>query len=195
MKNFIKNNIVLVLGVTLPILLSAVFFVANELPKYFVEDPKYSLLFAGNGYYTGAPYNFKVEQGKLKLFFTPPQNMSANYKPPVPELYKFDPVKNTVNTIEFSTASFAQDAPSEIVLPETESLTVDTSPTAPDGYTFTSSRHYDTDIAMGIFFGRGYSSMTVIEKNRRKVKLPNSAQYPYYYDIHFIGWITKEEGK
>lgn len=45
MKKFIKENFVLVLGLTLPLLLVLLFFVVIVLPKLFVMPPQHEMAY------------------------------------------------------------------------------------------------------------------------------------------------------
>ena len=49
-KEFVKANMVLVVGLTLPIVLMAGFLVAAGLPQPLADPPKYSLVFAVTDY-------------------------------------------------------------------------------------------------------------------------------------------------
>ena len=46
MKNFIKENLVLVIGLALPVLLVVLFFVATVIPKAYNTPPQYEVLFS-----------------------------------------------------------------------------------------------------------------------------------------------------
>jgi hypothetical protein len=50
MKNWIKENLVLVVGLTLPLLLIVLFFVATVIPKAFGTPPQYEMLFTSMRY-------------------------------------------------------------------------------------------------------------------------------------------------
>ena len=46
MKKFIRENLVLVMGVSLPVLLVILFFLTSVLPKSLAEPPQHDLLFS-----------------------------------------------------------------------------------------------------------------------------------------------------
>jgi len=79
-KDFIKANLVLVVGLTLPIVLMAGFLVASGLPERTADPPKYSLVFSVTDFSQGAaaiPVSVRlvVQDGVLKAQYTrlPPQ--------------------------------------------------------------------------------------------------------------------------
>ena len=45
MKKFVKENLVLVVGLTLPLMLVLLFFVATLIPKAMGTPPQYEMLF------------------------------------------------------------------------------------------------------------------------------------------------------
>ena len=50
MKNWIKENLVMVIGLALPVLLIVVFFVATVIPKMASTPPQYEVLFSVQDY-------------------------------------------------------------------------------------------------------------------------------------------------
>ena len=54
-KEFVKANLVLVVGLALPIVLMAGFLVASGLPQRMADPPKYSLVFAVTDFSQGSP--------------------------------------------------------------------------------------------------------------------------------------------
>ena len=83
MNKFIKDNIVLVLGISLPLLLVALFALASTLPALFVEDPKHDFVFSDNNY---GQLRFEVVNEKLHLRQIPNQ-YAAPVEPPL--LYRY----------------------------------------------------------------------------------------------------------
>ncbi|NOS95053.1 MAG: hypothetical protein HOP26_01355, partial [Methylotenera sp.] len=61
MKNFIKENLVLVIGLTLPLLLIVLFFVATVIPKVMGTPPQYEMLFTTNHYDYQNPADYLLE--------------------------------------------------------------------------------------------------------------------------------------
>ena len=71
MKNWIKENLVLAIGLTLPLLLIVLFFVASVLPKSMGKPPQYEMLFSTMKYeYQKSPdyvLDFKVKDKKIMV--------------------------------------------------------------------------------------------------------------------------------
>lgn len=83
MIKLLKENIVLALGISLPLLLVALFVLAGTLPALFVDDPKHDFLFSDNNY---GQLRFEVINEKLHLRLTPNQ-YSTTVEPP--SLYRY----------------------------------------------------------------------------------------------------------
>ncbi len=83
MHKFLKENIVLALGISLPLLLVALFVLAGTLPALFVDDPKHDFLFSDNNY---GQLRLEVVNERLHLRLTPNQ-YAAPGDPPV--LYRY----------------------------------------------------------------------------------------------------------
>lgn len=95
MKKFIKENIVLTLGISLPLLFVLFFIVAGALPKYLVADPKYDFFFSEG---VESYIEFKVQQQKLYIKVNP-KNMKK--LPAVPRLYRYIAATGNVQEIAF----------------------------------------------------------------------------------------------
>jgi hypothetical protein len=95
MKQFIKENIVLALGVSLPLLLVLLFMLASILPAYFVEAPRHDVLFSDGRY---SYVTFEVQQQKLHLKIDPA--VYQNNKD-LPRLYRYISATGQVKEITF----------------------------------------------------------------------------------------------
>lgn len=83
MRKFLRENIVLALGMSLPLLLVALFMLANAFSGAFIENPRYDFLFYDGDY---NQIEFEVVNEKLNLKITP--NRYGNYK--MPALYRYN---------------------------------------------------------------------------------------------------------
>jgi hypothetical protein len=81
-QKFIKENIVLVLGISLPLLLVGFFILASVLPAMFVENPRYDFLFSDGAY---SQMKFEVVNGKLHIKVTANQYGDRT----TPTLYRY----------------------------------------------------------------------------------------------------------
>jgi hypothetical protein len=95
MKNFIKQNIVLAVGISLPLLLVALFILASILPAYFVEAPRYDVVFSDGRY---SYVNFEVQQQKLHMKIDPAIYLNEKS---LPRLYRYAAATGTVQEITY----------------------------------------------------------------------------------------------
>ena len=73
MKSFLKTNIVLVVGVALPLLLMAFFYVAQRASVAGIDPPGYDAVIAVDYHdrWTDYPYRIGVDEGKLVVRYRP----------------------------------------------------------------------------------------------------------------------------
>lgn len=83
MKKFIKDNIVLTLGISLPLVLVGLFMAASTLPKYLVADPQYDVFFSDGRY---SYIEFQVQQQKLTMRVDPARYQNEKS---LPHLYRY----------------------------------------------------------------------------------------------------------
>ena len=195
MKNFIKENLVLVIGLTLPLLLIVLFFVATVIPKAMGTPPQYEMLFTTVRYeYQNSPdylLDFAVKNQQLTVKAQKNENKDRNYN--VKKLMAYDGKTETVREIAIDIAKTAGASNGvEVVLEETKNMTIDTSSVSPDGYTL-DGPHYGGGGLMGGIFGGGYrNSGFRIKKGSVGYKIPNEQQNYYYNQVQFVGWVVKK---
>ena len=195
MKNWIKENLVLAIGLTLPILLIVLFFVASVLPKSMGTPPQYEMLFSTMKYeYQKSPdymLDFKVKDKKLMVSAKKMDDKNNNGS--ATKLMAYDGKTETVREIAIDNAKTGAAASSgEIVLVETKDLVIDTNAVSPDGYVLDGS-NYNGNGLVGGLFGGGYRNQGYrLKKGSIGYKISNQ-QGNYYYDqMQFIGWVVKK---
>lgn len=194
MKNWIKENLVLAIGLTLPILLIVLFFVATVIPKSMGVPPQYEMLFTVNQYdYQNKPdyfLDFKVKNKKLvvKAKKIDDKTNCCN----TTKLMAYDGKNEIVREIAIDiNKTGAAASAGEIVLDETKDLTIDTSAISPDGYAL-GDPNYNSGGLLGGLFGGGYQNNGYrLKKGGVSYKIPN-AQADYYNQLQFIGWVVKK---
>ena len=108
MKNWIKENLVLVIGLALPILLIVLFFVATVIPKMVSTPPKYEVLFSVQDYgYQNKPdytidFNVKNNQLMVKAKKTDGKDNYYNSK----KLMAYDAKNEVMREISIDTSQF-----------------------------------------------------------------------------------------
>jgi hypothetical protein len=191
MKNFIKENLVLVIGLTLPILLIVLFFVASVIPKSMGTPPQYEMLFTTTKYdYQNKPeyaidFNVKNQQLMVKA----KKYDEKNYNNVSKILMAYDGKTETVREIKFDASKFSDG--NEVPLEEIKNLNIDTAAISPDGYTL-EGPNYGGNGLLGGLFGGGYRNNDYrLKKGAVGYKIPNYQADYYYNQLQFIGWIVK----
>ncbi|MDP3679178.1 MAG: hypothetical protein Q8R23_08870 [Methylotenera sp.] len=195
MKNFIKQNLVLVTGLTLPLLLIVLFFMATVIPKAMGTPPQYEMLFTTTRYdYQNPPdylLDFAVKNQQLTVKARKSENKDRNYNAKI--LMAYDGKTETVREISIDIAKTAEAAINgEVVLAETKNMTIDTSSLSPDGYTLDGPSYGGGGMMMGMFGGGYRNSGFRLKKGGAGYQIPNTQQNYYYNQVQFIGWVVKK---
>lgn len=192
MKQFFKENFVLVLGVSLPVLLIIVFMIAQSMTK-LVDPPRYKAVFAiQNNYNSHTYYSFKVDKdGKLTVTYKEPKDHPnrANYAY-TSRLYVFDPVKDHTREIELTPPDDLEEGQTQVIdVPDVSTLRLNPSREAPDGYIFEEYYSRNGNLFTEIFGYNHRRARYALSKNSRHVPIKDTR---YYYGHHdFIGWIIE----
>ncbi len=192
MKNFIKENLVLLIGLALPVLLIVLFFVATVIPKMYSTPPQYEVLFSVQDYTSQnkqdyiVDFKVKNKQLMIKTKKADDKNYSYNSK----KLMAYDAKTEVMREISIDESKFSDGA--EILLEETKNMTIDTAMVAPDGYMLENQGYSGTGLIGGLF-GGGYRNHGYrLKKGNVGYKI-NTQQNNYYYDqLSFIGWVVKK---
>jgi hypothetical protein len=193
LKNFIKENFVLVTGLALPVLLVVLFFVASVVPRALIAPPQYEMLFMEPLYGSSSPYDvdFIVKDGVLKARVWKVTQSGAMLTRK--KLMVYDGKTQNVREIPYDVSKIG-DVPdkTEIVLDEFKNMKVDGHRKAPDGYEF-ENYGYSSGGIVGDLFGGGYhSGAPRVTKGSAAFKIPINDNNYYGYDIQFIGWIIQK---
>ncbi len=163
-KNFIKENIVLVIGLLLPLLLVFLFILSSAIPRMMATAPAYDFLFSINQYdntqNAKLAVNLKVDKnGKVIAVVRNTETAHRYY----PELYRYR-AKDGYATAVKSKHFLDEILDNESSIKSTKTIGVPNSvarlelnddSVSPDGYTLDTSRNYGSNgIAGEIFYGR-----------------------------------------
>ncbi len=194
MKPFLKENFVLVLGISLPVILIIVFMLAQSMTK-LVDPPQYSAVFVlENNHNNDMFYKFKVKNNKLVVTYKKPDkedkyNANYNYRT---SLYIFDPVKDDVEEITLETPENAKDGKwVNVTVPNVKDLQINPAKESPDGYIFEEHHRRNSNIFSDIFGYYSGKNRYALTKQGRHVPIKNMS-YTYGRDT-FIGWVVKGE--
>jgi hypothetical protein len=199
LTKFLKDNFVLVVGLTLPILLMIGFIVFSSLPRSLTDPPQHDLIFAAPDYSASSnlPVNVMliVKDGELKAQYTRVAQApnGGYYSSGWKKLYRYQAGPQTVRELAFG---IPQDVASivpmrEDVVDATKDLKLDTTLRAPDGYELdygsSRSRGLLTDI-----FGGSSSYEPRLRKGASSVRLRTGDGRIAFYagNVEFIGWVV-----
>ena len=197
MKDFLKNNPMLVFGLGLPLVMILLFAGAGVVMRLTVEPPRYDALYAID-YNTNNNVFIQVVNQKLSVsvsqdacYFSLPrvyQYSSAQHA--IKEIPLTLPAalaqRNSNNCVHGKTGQMVSITPPELATMKLQNTTV-----APDGYEFIANdyRAGSPMLVTGLFFGHGGRYATaVLKKNSYRLRVPDDVDY--YRNAHFIGWVV-----
>jgi hypothetical protein len=201
MIKWIKDNLVLVSGIVLPVLLIAGFFVLSKAPRILVDPPEFDFLMVGYRYDYQHPgdyhLSFEVRDGKLTGKATPRDKSNVNMNRQYAGIFRYDAAANTFDEIIFDLPEGLDDIEESVplTLAETSNLELDKRKKSPDGYTIEFLGYRGRGGLLGEMFGmkRRYGSNYVLKKDSAYVDLPKPTSDSYYQnDLHFMGWVVEE---
>ncbi len=192
LKNFVKQNLVLVMGMTLPLVLIVLFFIASVLPKSMSTPPQYEMLFTTNKYESQAPdYLYDVIIKDAQLMVKVRKNDHKDRGSQSTQLMAFDGRTQTVREIPLDLDNAAEVADGEAVpLLSAQGWKIDTSSVSPDGYSLDAPRYAGGNLFGGLF-GVGYRDNEYrLKKGGVGYRIPTTQSGYYYYgQLEFIGWV------
>lgn len=190
MKRILKENLILIVGIALPILLVIVFYLAAVLPKMLVKSPKIDLLYLTTTY----PHDgitTEVKDGSLKIWISPEVRKGSL---PMPRLFRFSAKTLTSTEIPISLST----APGIIIankrealsIPEIKDLKLDTQEIGPDGY----KAEISSPNAGGVvnLFLLNTKRTLLISKNGNVINVSDEKNMDDYKSIKFLGWIRAQ---
>jgi hypothetical protein len=189
---FVKDNPVLVVGLSLPVLLMAGFLVAGALPGRLADPPRYDAVFTvqdwrspGNSPVTA---RLVVRGGALHVQYT--KGGGAGWK----RLFLYDAATRTSRELPFDVPADAGaiDTMREDAVASAAGLTIDPMAIAPDGYEFVSSDDRGGGGLLTEIFGGRRGVEPRLRKNGTSVPVAHApGQPPFAYGaVEFVGWVT-----
>lgn len=194
-SNFFKDNFVLIVGLTLPVLLMLGFMLASSLPNINADPPQHDFVFAVPTTDNKLPISLKLtvdKDNRLIAQYTrnvTPEGYSYNsWK----KLYVFEAKTQKVRELPLPYPDNMEEiktVQAEIV-DATKTMKLDTTLESPDGYSLSYDGYSRSGLVGDLFIGGRYSSEPRLRKGSASVKLISSnRQVPFYYgSVEFIGW-------
>ena len=195
MRKFIKENLVLLIGLTFPLLLILIFFVSTVIPKLTSQPPQYEMLFTTVAYdYQNRvehSLDFSVKSQQLMIKVKSKEEKDRNYD--VKRLMAYDAKTDSVHeiSIDISNAALVT-GDSVVALPETRGMLIDSAIVSPDGYTLDGPNYSGGGLVGGIFGGSNRDNGFRLKKGNIGYKIPNTQQSYTYNQVQFVGWIIKK---
>jgi hypothetical protein len=205
MGKWIRENLVLVSGILLPLLLVGGFLVLNSMPRMLADPPEYDFLLVGYRYDYQNPSNyylaFEVRDGKLSgraiVKGQNQQHLNRQYA----GIFLYRAKDQTFEEIAFDLPTGLEDLTEsvELDLGDASGLNLDKRKTSPDGYQFEYLGYRGRGGLLGEIFGmnRRYESNYVLKKDGTYIDLPEPTLDPYYYqnELHFMGWVMEQDAR
>ena len=184
MFSFIRKNPTIVFGLGFPLLILVIILLTSGLSVYFIEPPKYDLIYATEYENYSDKFNIQVVNNKVQVYY----NKKNNEYVRVPKLWYYNAKSGAQHEIPIIIPNDFT-ATNIIAIPELDKLEVSSASISPDGYEFrVSNRRTNT-----IFFPlESYRDKPVLVKSNRSIQIPISVNNYYAYGTKFIGWVMNE---
>jgi hypothetical protein len=203
MRKWVTENMVLVSGIVLPVLLVVGFFILNTAPRLLTDPPQYDFVLVAYHYDYQHPSDyylaFEVRDGKFSGKVVPRNESGANLNRQYANVFRYNATENSFEEIIYDLPEGLEgiDAPIPLRLADTESLMLDKRKQSPDGFSFEFLGYRGRGGLLGEMFGMGrrYESGYVLKKGGANFELPKPASTSNYYqnDLHFMGWVINED--
>ena len=181
-----RDDLLIIIGVSLPLLVILLFVLATIVPRLLVAPPQYDFLFTSyvSAYPNVTPVrvNIDVYQGRARA------RIYRNQGAQVTRLFLFDHGTSNLREIPISIPDPAEalENGNEIRIPELETIRLDPSLKAPDGYEFRGPDYRGGGIVPALL-GMRRSRRATIARGGAVIPLPLD---PPHYSVHFLGWVV-----
>lgn len=202
MDKWIKDNLVLLSGIILPVLLVAGFFVLSKAPLVLTDPPKYDFLLVAHRYDHQHPrdfhLSFEVRNGILHGKVAPADDDHTHLNRQYAGIFRYSAAGNRFDEIAYDLPEGLENLiePLEFAVGETLPLELDKRSESPDGFTFEYLGYRGRGGLLGEIFGMGSrrDSEYVLSKDGAAFNLPRPGSNQYYnqHDVRFMGWIVAE---
>jgi len=191
-SSFIKENRVLVAGLTLPLLLIGILAIAKSIPESMVPPPLHKVMYSSMGWSAKGQISIKLDtDGKLSAVFNPTANYTPNVndKDPVTLVFLFDPKTNTTDQTSITLDKDGKPAAFE----KFSNLTLTSQVFSDDGYQFTPYNYQNSSLITDIFAYRSRATGPALINKSHSFPVPQPQSY--YGTLEFVGWVKDEAAK
>jgi hypothetical protein len=191
MKNFLRENLMIVVSIALPLLVVIFFALASVLPGLYSTPPAYDLLLSLQDKSTAKTSPVKislvVEAEKLKALVVKLDNPGYEQNP---RLFRYDHLSGEVVEVSIPLPANIIDmnAGFEIPIPGFAQLRISDALRAPDGYEFRGRRR-GGGLMTELFGGSRNRTDVSISKNGAIIRINLPASDYWYNDVRLVGWV------
>ncbi len=195
-KSFIKENIFIVLGIALPLLLIAFISIIQAVSKISIDPPHYKIAYLHKDNSASYPTKLitRIDPETKKLTVSViriPNGNTSSFISPDATLYIYDAQNDDLVSYPFDSLHFEKATENKrkaFTLPkEVQNLRFIQNTTAPDGYKFDDSYHRQ-GFYMNLFGHRNNKTFSIV-RNGVRIDLPKTQNWP---KPTFIGWVENE---
>lgn len=191
MKNFLRENLMIVVSIALPLLVVIFFALASVLPGLYSTPPAYDLLLSLQDRSTAKTSPVKislvVEAEKLKALVVKSDNPGYEQNP---RLFRYDHLSGEVVEVSIPLPANIIDMNEgfEIPIPGFAQLRISDALRAPDGYEFRGRRR-GGGLMTELFGGSRNRTDVSISKNGAIIRINLPASDYWYNDVRLVGWV------
>ncbi len=193
MKSFLRENLMIVVSIALPLLVVIFFALASILPGLYSTPPAYDLLLSMQDRATAKTSPVKislvVKDGYLTALVVKSENSSYQNNP---RLFRYEHLSGEIREVSIpipeNIAEYEEG--SEIPIPGFAELKVSDALQAPDGYEFRGRRR-GGGLMTQMFGGSRNRTDVTIEKNGAIVRVRLPASDYWYNDVRLVGWVIE----
>lgn len=199
MKAFLKENIVLVISLSLPLILVILFSIIQFASNVGIANPKHVVVFTTGNANRGIGYNVFVKDNEIHYAYRAPNKANKNtsyYNSNKPRVFIYDPISETRTELEAPTITNFK-SNTDIILKDRPKGKIISKIESPDGYILETSNYRNRNVFSSLF--GGYDNRTRYEislkKNNKRIAIPNenySGNNYYNRNSNFLGWIVKD---
>ncbi|MCA9502143.1 MAG: hypothetical protein H6748_16630 [Spirochaetaceae bacterium] len=196
MKRFLRENLMIVVSIALPLLVVGAFALATLLPRALVEPPTWDLVLAVDAWQPQAAAKPRrvvvdVSEGQLRAHVFA---LSPGHNDELPRLFEYRAADGSVHEIEIVVPVGVEpgEEGTEVVVPELAGRPLITTLTAPDGWQFDASRSAGGGLFRELFGSGSRRQPTRISKRGAILEIELPSETPYsYYGVRFLGWVER----
>lgn len=187
--NFIKENLFIVLGVTLPIILIAFLSIVQTIQKSGIEPPVHKVAYLVTNQLYGITVKSSIDNKTKKLSVT----LQSNNKNKLNNnasltAYIYHPDMNgTPKAYEFDLPEIEKKGKYTLKMPkDLKNMQFINKKIAPDGYEYKQSSYRSGNLMTEIFGYNNRNRNDVIARKGFQIELPEAKRWN---STHFIGWV------